>query len=163
MAVIAIRLPNELIDQIDEWGAERGMTRSESIRRWIKNGVDERWRPLKQKPASRTQTRAKVAALAAETLDRHTDRSAPPEEQASRKRRLLKGPKEFREIRKAQMTMKTRPRDEAEGRYQLAKMRRSIARGQTKYSAGGREKRQTRPAPSMPTLKCLLSNDTQGT
>ena len=29
MAVIAIRLPNELIDQIDEWGAERGMTRSE--------------------------------------------------------------------------------------------------------------------------------------
>ena len=100
MAVIPIRLPNELIDQIDEWGAERGMTRSESIRRWIKNGVDERWRPLKQKPASRTQTRAKAAALAAETLDRHTDRSAPPEEQASRKRRLLKGPKEFREIRK---------------------------------------------------------------
>ena len=68
MAVIAIRLPNELIDQIDEWGAERGMTRSESIRRWIKNGVDEPWRPLKQKPASRTQTRAKAAALAAETL-----------------------------------------------------------------------------------------------
>ena len=51
MAVIAIKLPNELIDQIDEWGAERGMTRSESIRRWIKNGVDERWRPLKQKSA----------------------------------------------------------------------------------------------------------------
>ena len=100
MAVIAIKLPNELIDEIDEWGAERGMTRSESIRRWIKNGVDEPWRPLKQKPASRTETRAKAAALAAETLDRHTDRSAPPEEQASRKRRLLKGPKEFREIRK---------------------------------------------------------------
>ena len=67
---------------------------------WIENGVDERWRPLKQKPASRTQTRAKAAALAAETLDRHTDRSAPPEEQASRKRRLLKGPKEFRDLRK---------------------------------------------------------------
>ena len=49
MAVIAIRLPNELINQIDEWGAERGMTRSESIRRWIKNGVDEPWRPLKQR------------------------------------------------------------------------------------------------------------------
>ena len=100
MAIIAIRLPNELIDQIDEWGAERGMTRSESIRRWIENGVDERWRPLKQKPASRTQTRAKVAALAAETLDRHADQSAPPEEQASRKRKLLKGPKEFRDLRK---------------------------------------------------------------
>ena len=100
MAITAIRLPNELIDQIDEWGAERGMTRSESIRRWIKNGVDERWRPLKQKSASRTQTRAKAAALATETLDRYTDQSAPPEEQASRKRKLLKGPKEFRDFRK---------------------------------------------------------------
>ena len=100
MAVIPIRLPNELINQIDEWGAERGMTRSESIRRWIKNRVDERWRPLKQKSASRTQTRAKAAALAAETLDRHTDQAAPPEEQASRKRKLLKGPKEFRDLRK---------------------------------------------------------------
>ena len=37
---------------------------------------------------------------AAETIDRHTDQSAAPEEQASRKRKLLKGPKEFREIRK---------------------------------------------------------------
>ena len=39
--------------------------------------------------------------------------------------------------------MKTGPRDEAEGRYQLAKMRRSIARGQTKYSAGSREAANT--------------------
>lgn len=31
---------------------------------------------------------------------RHTDQSAAPEEQASRKGKLLKGPKEFREIRK---------------------------------------------------------------
>jgi hypothetical protein len=46
------------------------------------------------------------------------------------------------------------PRSEAD-RYQLAKMRKSITRAQTKYSVGGREKRQTRPAPSMPKLKCL--------
>ena len=32
MAVIALRLPTWLSDLIDEWGAERGMTRSESLR-----------------------------------------------------------------------------------------------------------------------------------
>jgi hypothetical protein len=100
MAVIAIRLPTDLVDLIDEWGAERGMTRSASLRRWIENGVNERWKPLQQQPALRAQTRAQAAAMAAETIDRHTDQSAAPEEQASRKRRLLKGPKEFREIRK---------------------------------------------------------------
>jgi len=99
MAVIAIRLPTDLIDQIDEWGAERGMTRSQSIRRWLENGVDEHWKPTKKNPAS-PATRAHAATLAAEALDRHTDQSAAPGEQASRKRKLLKGPKEFRDIRK---------------------------------------------------------------
>lgn len=40
-------LPEPLCDQVDEWGAERGMTRSASIRRWIENGVKERWKPRK--------------------------------------------------------------------------------------------------------------------
>ena len=104
MVIIALRLPNDLVDQIDEWGAERGMTRSASLRRWIENGVTERWKPPKLnamvvKPTSRQNT-STGAAMAAETIDRHTDQSAAPEEQASRKRKLLKGPKEFREIRK---------------------------------------------------------------
>ena len=47
MDVMALRLPAALTDQIDEWGAERGMTRSASIRRWIENGVKERWKPRK--------------------------------------------------------------------------------------------------------------------
>jgi hypothetical protein len=38
--------------------------------------------------------------MAGEAIDHHTDQSASTEEQASRKRRLLKGPKEFRELRK---------------------------------------------------------------
>ena len=66
MAVIALRLPNDLVDQIDEWGAERGMTRSASLRRWIENGVTERWKPPKLnamvvKPTSRAKTRAQAA------------------------------------------------------------------------------------------------------
>ena len=61
MVIIALRLPNDLVDQIDEWGAERGMTRSASLRRWIENGVTERWKPPKLnamvvKPTSRQNT-----------------------------------------------------------------------------------------------------------
>ena len=47
------------------------------------------------------------------------------------------------------------PRSEAEVRYWNSLMRQSLTRGQTKYSAGGREKRRTRPMPSLPQLKCL--------
>ena len=57
--------------------------------------------------------------------------------------------------------MKTRSGTEAEGRYQLAKMRKAITRSQTKYSVGGREKRQTRPTPSLPRLKFLQGKETQ--
>jgi hypothetical protein len=42
---------------------------------------------------------AKAAELAGKEIDRMTDQSASVEERAIRKRRLLKGPKEFREIR----------------------------------------------------------------
>ena len=38
------------------------------------------------------------------TLDRFTDKSAPAEEQAKRKRRLLKGPSEFREMRETRLS-----------------------------------------------------------
>jgi hypothetical protein len=42
----------------------------------------------------------KAAEMAGEAIDRNTDPSASPEEQESRKRRLLKGPEEFRELRR---------------------------------------------------------------
>jgi hypothetical protein len=42
----------------------------------------------------------KAAEMAGEIIDRHADLSASSEEQESRKRRLLKGPKEFRELRR---------------------------------------------------------------
>jgi hypothetical protein len=39
--------------------------------------------------------------MAAEAIDRHTDQSASSDEQESRKQRLLKGPKEFRDLRRS--------------------------------------------------------------
>ena len=42
----------------------------------------------------------KAAEMAGEIIDQQADLSASSEEQESRKRRLLKGPKEFRELRR---------------------------------------------------------------
>jgi hypothetical protein len=41
----------------------------------------------------------KASELANHVADRIVDKSMPPEEQERRKRALIKGPKEFREIR----------------------------------------------------------------
>ena len=43
---------------------------------------------------------AKASDMAGEEIDRLANHSAPAEERDSRKRRLLKGPKEFRDMRK---------------------------------------------------------------
>jgi hypothetical protein len=43
---------------------------------------------------------ASASAMAGEALDRQADLSASPEEQEGRKQRLLKGPAEFRELRR---------------------------------------------------------------
>lgn len=70
-------------------------TLSEATRRLVEIG-------LARPQASRTNTKpsaTKAADLAAKQIDRLVDTSAPPEEQASRKRRLLKGPEEFRQLR----------------------------------------------------------------
>jgi hypothetical protein len=40
--VLAIRLPRDLVSRIDAWAAERAMTRSAAIRRWIEKGLLER-------------------------------------------------------------------------------------------------------------------------
>ena len=52
-------------------------------------------------PVTRTSAKAaaKAADLAANEIDRMTDQTLPDEERISRKRRLLKGPKEFRDFR----------------------------------------------------------------
>jgi hypothetical protein len=49
---------------------------------------------------ARVDVPRKAADMAADIIDQHSDLSASPEEQASRKRRLLKGPKEFRDLRR---------------------------------------------------------------
>ena len=57
-------------------------------------------KPIVEKP------RTRAAEMAGEAIDQHADPSASSEEQESRKRRLLKGPKEFRDLRRDHPTQK---------------------------------------------------------
>jgi hypothetical protein len=55
--------------------------------------------PRAQHDSARPKRAAKAREMAGQTLDRLIAPSATDEERQSRKRRLLKGPKEFRDIR----------------------------------------------------------------
>jgi hypothetical protein len=55
--------------------------------------------PSSQQPSKRPKGAAKAREMAGQTLDRLIEPSATDEERQTRKRRLLKGPKEFRDIR----------------------------------------------------------------
>ena len=67
----------------------------EAIRRLVELGLAG----AKKFAAPSQHTRAKAKKFAAEQIDRMGNSTATAEEQASRKRRLLKGPEEFREAR----------------------------------------------------------------
>src|SRR4051812_40149775 len=63
---------------------------------WL-GGEAERSRKRMAKPPGRKA--AKATEMAGTQIDRLADRSATDDQRASRKRRLLKGPKEFRDFR----------------------------------------------------------------
>jgi hypothetical protein len=90
----ALRLSIELCERIDAWaGIQQDQPdRAEAIRRLLLVGLktERSKRPLGEKAA------AKASELAGKTLDTLGDKSATALEREQRKRRLLKGPKEFR-------------------------------------------------------------------
>jgi ribbon-helix-helix CopG family protein len=94
--VSAIRLSHELTAAVDKWAAKTGApSRSEAIRRLIEEALAAS-RPIRQ----RAKKSAKEARdMAMRVLEGLTDKSLPAEEQERRKRRLTKGPQEFREMR----------------------------------------------------------------
>jgi hypothetical protein len=81
---------------LDAWVEKQkdpDLTRAEAIRRLVELGLTVKTRSV---PSERQ--RAALADLAAKAIDSLTI-EAPDNEKASRKRRLLKGPEEFREVR----------------------------------------------------------------
>jgi hypothetical protein len=94
--VSAIRLSPDLIATIDKWAARNEVSsRSEAIRRLVEVG-------LAQAPPMKRQSRkaaSKASEMAGRQIDKIGDPSATDEERQLRKRRLLKGPREFRDMR----------------------------------------------------------------
>lgn len=84
------RMPTALLADVDLWATANNVTRSIAIRRLLKLG-------LTVKPAQMNAERAKE--LAASVIDDLADGAASADDRASRKRRLLKGPEEFRHAR----------------------------------------------------------------
>ena len=94
--VTAIRLSSEMRENVDAWSARQSDEpgRSEAIRRLVELGLASA-----RRTGARTNKAAKASELAGQEIDRLSDPSATDEERQLRKRRLLKGPKEFRDIR----------------------------------------------------------------
>jgi hypothetical protein len=112
--LVATRMPPELIRAIDQWAAAHAEgSRSEAIRRLVEQALKgasgeaapidpgepaSLWPMPSEQPGSGAAA-AKAAGMAAQQIEKLVDPSVPVEERQTRKRRLLKGPKEFRDIR----------------------------------------------------------------
>jgi hypothetical protein len=94
---VTVRLPQSVLDQIEFWSRRQRETvsRAKAICSLIELGLAgaQSVRPANKKAA------AKASKLAGQMIDILDDDSAPPDVRAKRKRRLLKGPPEFRDIR----------------------------------------------------------------
>ena len=95
--VTTIRLAADLRAAIDAWSLKLDdrPSRSEAIRRLIEFGL------ARAQPATRHEKKAesKASKMAGWEIDNLGDESTTDKERARRKRRLLKGPKEFRKLR----------------------------------------------------------------
>jgi hypothetical protein len=91
---IAARMPAPLISEVETWAAANDTTRSEAFRRLVELGLT-----VKTKSAPSERQRAALADLASKAIDSLTVGTADSDEKANRKRRLIKGPEEFQQVR----------------------------------------------------------------
>ncbi len=96
--------PSELA-AIDAWIASSGdknITRAHAIRRLVALGLRAKAEsPAKAKGAKgRQDTKQRASELAGDAIDKLTDSTATISDQTSRKRRLVKGPEEFQNVRR---------------------------------------------------------------
>ncbi len=96
--LIGVRLQPPLLGAVDAWISRSGrsISRPEAIRRLLQETLVGT-----AAPSQPTKENTRLAAnLAAREIDPLIDKAATDEERASRKRRLIAGPKEFRGIRR---------------------------------------------------------------
>ena len=109
-AAITVRLPHKLIKRIGRWGGRPGvsLSRSAAIRRLLEIGLEHV--ALHSIVGTSKKGVEQAAGLASRMIDYLGDQSATHENREKRKKRLLKGPSEFREMREKhdRMTEKRR-------------------------------------------------------
>jgi hypothetical protein len=84
-----------MISNVDQWAKENDLSRSEAIRRLLEQALAGK---NVARPPGRATAR-KASRLAARELETLGDQSLPVAEQQRRKRTLIRGPKEFRDMR----------------------------------------------------------------
>ena len=97
--IVGVRILDRPLAALDAWIAkqkEPDLSRPEAIRRLIAIGLKVKTPAM---PVSKPGRTMRARELAAEAIEKIMDPSAPPEERAQRRRRLTKGPPEFREDR----------------------------------------------------------------
>ena len=102
--VRSFRMSDELMARLDTWSADQEdrPSRAEAIRRLVELGLTAKakWSPVREDEKPRKETKGRARELAGDTLDEMTDTTATPEDQAGRKRRLIRGPEEFQNVRR---------------------------------------------------------------
>jgi hypothetical protein len=95
---VVVRLQPDPLSALDKWASKQTdqPTRAEAIRRLVELGLEVK---TTTRPVSKSGRRLRARDLATKAIEKMIDPSAPPEERAQRRRRLTKGPTEFREDR----------------------------------------------------------------
>jgi hypothetical protein len=95
--LIKLRLQPGPLARVDQWAAlqKDAPSRPEAVRRLVELGL-----AIAPRAGVRPEKAAKAAEMASLEIDRLSDPSATDEERQVRKRRLIKGPKEFQELRR---------------------------------------------------------------
>jgi hypothetical protein len=131
--LLTVRAPKATIRAIEDWATKNAVTRSEAVRRLVELGltVKMKARPtgrlsaavvadlaaeaidslgpqvkVPARPVGKPGRRLRAQELAAKTIEKIIDPAAPPEERTERRRRLTKGPTEFRAVRVDQPKVK---------------------------------------------------------
>jgi Arc/MetJ-type ribon-helix-helix transcriptional regulator len=96
---VVVRMQPPQLKALDDWISNQKPpfpTRPEAVRRLLEMALGSR----NERPARYPEkVAAKARELASRAIDGLIDPSAPAEEKATRKRRILKGPSVFREVR----------------------------------------------------------------
>jgi hypothetical protein len=100
--LIGLRWREPELEAIDAWRREQAepLTRGQALAiPRTRRGHSAASLGAKHRPSGKQSGPTIASRLAAEQIDKISDGSAPPEARQARKRHLIKGPKEFRDVR----------------------------------------------------------------